>query len=107
MAETKRKVRSDRNHVIYSVRIGDMEYIGVTVMRERSVNKSLAWRWRKHQNRAYGEDKGWKLCEAIRKYGPESFVVEAVQVVRGKSAAHKIERDIIRNRNPILNTDKR
>ena len=103
----KRKTRSDRNHLIYSLSVEGKEYIGVTVVRERSAKKSLAWRWRKHVNRALTEGKKWKLCVAIRKHGPEAFDVEIVQIVRGKSEAHKIERELIRERNPKLNTDVR
>lgn len=107
MIERKRKTRSDRNHVIYSLTIGKREYIGVTVVNNRSPSKSLNRRWQKHVQRAYAEVKGWKLCEAIRKHGPEKFTVEIVQIVRGKSAAHEIERELIRIRKPKLNTDIR
>lgn len=103
----KRKTRSDRNHVIYSLAIGKREYIGVTVVNDRSPTKSLKRRWQKHVQRAYAEAKGWKLSLAIVKYGPEAFNVEVVQVVRGKAEAHKIERELIRIRKPKLNTDVR
>lgn len=103
----KRKKRSDRNHIVYSLAIGKREYIGVTVVNDRSPSKSLNRRWQKHVQRAYAEEKGWKLCEAIRRHGPEKFIVEVVQVVRGKAEAHKIERELIRLRNPKLNTDVR
>jgi hypothetical protein len=103
----KRKPRADRNHLIYSLTVNGEQYIGVTVLADRSINKSLAARWRKHKSRAKVEDKKWGLCEAIRKYGHEAFTVEAVQVVRGKAAAHKIERQLIRTLNPSLNTDIR
>lgn len=103
----KRKTRSDRNHIIYSVAIGAREYIGVTVVNDRSPSKSLKRRWQKHVQRALAEDKGWKLSAAIRKYGPDAFTVEVVQIVRGKSEAHKVERDLIRIRKPKLNTDVR
>lgn len=105
--KARRKRRTDRNHIIYSIAIGKREYIGVTYVEDRSPTKSLARRWRKHVQRAYAEDKSWKLCEAIRKYGPDAFTVEVVQVVRGKAAAHEIERDLIRVRKPKLNTDVR
>ena len=107
MIEKKRKTRTDRNHIIYSLAIGKREYIGVTVVNNRSPSKSLNRRWQKHVQRAYAENKGWKLCEAIRKYGPDAFTVEVVQVVRGKAAAHNVERDLIRVRKPKLNTDVR
>lgn len=107
MIQRQRKTRSDRNHVIYSVTIGKREYIGVTVVVGRSPSKSLHRRWQKHVQRAYAEDKGWKLCAAIRKHGPEKFTVEIVQVIRGKSEAHRIERELIKVRKPKLNTDVR
>lgn len=107
MIDSKRKTRSDRNHIIYSVAIGAREYIGVTVVSNRSPSKSLKRRWQKHVQRAFAEDKGWKLSVAIRKYGAEAFTVEVVQIVRGKSEAHKVERELIRVRRPKLNTDIR
>lgn len=103
----KRKRRIDRNHIVYSIAIGKREYIGVTVVNNGSVSKSLKRRWQKHVQRALAEDKGWKLSLAIRKYGSEAFTVEVVQIVRGKSNAHNVERDLIRVRKPKLNTDIR
>lgn len=107
MIQKQRKTRSDRNHIIYSLAIGKREYIGVTVVNDRSPSKSLKRRWQKHVQRALAEDKGWKLSTAIRKYGPDAFTVEVVQIVRGKSNAHNVERDLIRVRKPKLNTDVR
>lgn len=103
----KRKRRCDVNHIIYSLAIGKREYIGVTVVNDRNPAKSLHRRWQKHVQRAYAENKGWKLSTAIVKYGPDAFSVEIVQIVRGKSNAHAIERDLIRVRKPKLNTDVR
>lgn len=107
VVKTPRKRRTDRNHIVYSLTIGKREYIGVTYVENRSPTKSLERRFRKHVQRAYAENKGWKLCEAIRKYGPDAFELEVIQVVRGKAAAHEIERDLIRIRKPKLNTDVR
>lgn len=103
----KRKSRSDRKHVIYSLSVNGLEYIGVTYVERSAVNKSVIRRWNKHVNRAMTEGKDWKLCAAIRKYGPEAFEVCYYEVVRGKSAAHIRERELIRELNPKLNTDKR
>jgi len=102
-----RKKRSDRNHAIYSLTIGTREYIGVTVVNDGSAVKSVRRRWQKHVQRALAEDKGWKLSTAIRRHGPEKFVVEVVQIVRGKAEAHSVERELIRTRKPKLNTDVR
>lgn len=84
-----------------------MVYIGVTYVEDRSPVKSLRRRWQKHVRRALTENRDWKLCKAIRDYGPEAFDVSIVRIVRGKEAAHEIERDLIRTRKPCLNTDVR
>ena len=104
---TKRKRRSDRNHIIYSLTIKGQEYIGVTHVENGKVNKSLDRRWRKHVGRAMTEGKLWKLCVAIRKHGPDNFTVGVLEIVRGKSAAHIRERELIRERKPKLNSDVR
>lgn len=108
MIEKKpRKKRSDRLHLVYRLQVKSLVYIGVTHVDKRDVAKSLRRRWLKHVQRAYAENKSWKLCSAIRKYGAEKFRVEVVEVVRGKSAAHEIERVLIRKMKPKLNTDVR
>lgn len=103
----KRKSRSDRKHVIYSVSVNGLEYIGVTYVEKSSVNKSIWRRWRKHINRALTENKDWALCNAIRQYGPDAFEVCYYDVVRGKAEAHIRERELIRELKPKLNTDIR
>lgn len=107
MIKTKRKARSDRKHIIYSLSVNGREYIGVTFVDKGRINASLTRRWNKHVQRALAEDKGWKLCEAIRKHGADKFTVSVIEVVRGKSAAHVRERELIRERKPKLNTDVR
>jgi hypothetical protein len=97
---TKRKKRSDRNHIIYSLTVKGQEYIGVTHVENGKVNKSLDRRWRKHVGRAMTECKMWKLCVA-------NFTVGVLEIVRGKSAAHIRERELIRERKPKLNSDIR
>ena len=104
---TKRKARSDRNHIIYSLTVNGQEYIGVTHVDKGKVNKSLDRRWRKHVGRAMTEGKMWKLCVAIRKHGPDKFHVGVLEIVRGKTAAHNRERELIRDRKPKLNSDVR
>jgi len=103
----KRKKRSDRNHIVYKLQVKNLVYIGVTFVEQSSPKKSLARRWRKHVQRALTEDRSWRLCDAIRKYGPDAFVVEVIEVVRGKVAAHQVERALIRELKPKLNTDVR
>jgi hypothetical protein len=82
-------------------------YIGVTYVESANAKKSLARRWKKHVQRALAERHNWKLCQAIRKHGADSFVVEVIEVVRGKVAAHTRERELIRQLKPKLNTDVR
>lgn len=104
----KRKTRrTDRNHVIYRLTVKGKTYIGLTVVENGNALKSAKRRFQKHVSRAKREDKGWKLCEMIRKHGAEAFLVEVVAVVRGKVAAHDFERDLIRTERPKLNTDIR
>jgi hypothetical protein len=107
MSMMKRKSRTDRNHIVYSLAIGKLEYIGVTYVQERSPTKSLKRRFRKHVSRALTEGRDWTLCKAIRKYGAEAFDVQVLEVIRGKPAAHVRERELIRDRKPKLNTDIR
>ena len=102
-----RKKRTDRNHIIYEIRRATSLYIGVTYVENQSPKKSLDRRWRKHVSRALREEKAWRLCEAIRKHGAEAFKVTIVAIVRGKTAAHEYERDLIRTKKPSRNTDKR
>ena len=103
----KRKSRSDRKHVIYSLSVNGQEYIGVTYVDRSAVNKSVIRRWQKHVRRALTEGKDWALCRAIRKYGPEAFEVCYYEVVSGKAEAHLRERELIRELAPKLNTDVR
>jgi hypothetical protein len=107
MIKAKRKPRSDRKHLIYSLAINGREYIGVTFVDKGRINASLTRRWQKHVRRALTEGKDWKLCVAIRKYGPDNFNVSVLEVVRGKTAAHLRERELIKERKPKLNTDVR
>ena len=103
----RKKRRSDCNHLVYRLSVCNLEYIGVTVVSNRSPKRSLRVRWQKHVRRALTEDRTWRLCQAIRKYGSDAFKVEILEVVRGKAAAHNLERVLIRQYNPKLNTDVR
>ena len=103
----KRKSRSDRKHVIYSLYVNGQEYIGVTYVDQGRVGPSVIRRWQKHVRRALTENKDWSLCKAIRKHGPDAFEVTYYEVVRGKAEAHLRERELIRELSPSLNTDVR
>lgn len=106
---TKRKKRSDRNHVIYCItnNITGEQYVGLTALSYKgNVKRTLIRRMQKHYQRAMTEDKGWALCVSLREYGAENFVFHVVQVVRGKAEAHVRETELINTYQPALNTFK-
>ena len=102
-----RKKRVDRTHIVYRIYSGRDFYIGVTAKTESTVLKSVRVRMNKHLYRSRSEDRSWALYEALRERGPESFVYEIVAIVRGKTPAHQLERALIRELRPTLNTDIR
>ena len=102
-----RKKRVDRTHIIYMIESGSDFYIGVTAKTESTVKKSVMTRCRKHFYRMRSEDKSWMLYETMRERGVSAFTVRVLAVVRGKTAAHNLERDLIRKMKPNLNTDVR
>ncbi len=105
---TTRKKRSDRNHIIYELRVNGLNYIGVTAKTESTINKSVLARAAKHFYRAKTETKNWLLCKELRKLADKSEIEVLVhEVVRGKAAAHKREVELRRLINPALNTDIR
>ena len=98
-----RKKRSDRRHIVYmlqNVATGDF-YIGIT---QGFRKQDLKIRVQKHIRRALTEHKSWTLCDAIRSYGAESFVAQELAIVRGKVNAHNLERQLIGECLPTLNT---
>jgi tRNA(Ser,Leu) C12 N-acetylase TAN1 len=102
----KRKRRSDRNHIAYRLTAPNgLVYVGITHV-EGTPLKSLNRRWLKHVNRAKNDGKDWALCCAIREFGSEAFRVEIIERIRGKTAAHAREVELIAELQPQLNTAK-
>ncbi len=105
---TIRKKRTDRNHIIYELRVNGLNYIGVTAKTESTINKSVLARAAKHFYRAKTETKNWLLCQELRKLADKSEIeVYVHEVVRGKAEAHKREVELRRMIRPALNTDTR
>jgi len=103
-----RAKRTDRNHIIYELRVATGNYIGVTAKTETTINKSVRARAAKHFYRAKTELKDWALCRALRQLTDKSEIEILVhEIVRGKAAAHRREVEIRRELRPTLNTDTR
>jgi hypothetical protein len=103
-----KKKRSDRNHIIYELRVAAGNYIGVTAKTESTVLKSVKARAAKHYYRAKTEAKDWLLCSALRELTSKDDIEIVVhEIVRGKAAAHSREVEIRRALRPTLNTDTR
>lgn len=102
-----RKKRADRTHIVYRIESGSDFYIGVTAKTAGTVLKSLRIRMNKHLYRSRSEEKSWRLYEALRERGTSAFRYSIVAVVRGKREAHVMERGLIRELRPTLNTDIR
>jgi len=93
---------------VYQIAVDSKMYIGVTAKTQSTVDKSVRSRIAKHFYRAQTEGLNWLLCKALRKLDcKEDIEYTVLAVVRGKSAAHEYERDLIHKLNPALNSDKR
>lgn len=110
MLKKQRKRRSDRKHAIYLLEntVTGEQYIGITaVSYNGNAMRTVNRRFLKHKQRANKENKGWRLSDSIRKYGSKAFDVIVLEVIRGKSLAHKIETLLINEVQPQLNTFKK
>jgi hypothetical protein len=104
----KRKGRSDRTHIIYELNIKDSTYIGITFLREKSVRKSMHKRIGQHWYNAHTRGYSWRLSKAlIGLDSVEDVGYRVLAKVRGKDAAHLMERQLIAELAPDLNTDTR
>lgn len=105
--KTARKRRNDRNHLIYRLTdtLTGEKYIGLTVCKGRAYWKSLATRWQKHVYHACVENRPHLLQQRIRAHGETAFEYEILYIVRGKPAAHELERSLIRKHAPALNVE--
>ena len=104
-----RKKRTDRTHIVYEILVNDERYIGVTARTASTVRKSLWDRMSKHWYRRNEAGKNhWRLYQVLQTLDERSeAVIRELAVIRGKSAAHTYERELIRNMKPTLNTDVR
>lgn len=104
-----RKKRTDRTHIVYEILVGDERYIGVTAKTAGTVRKSLWDRMSKHWYRRKEQGKNhWRLYTVLGMLDDRAeAVIRELAVIRGKTAAHEHERELIRAHKPALNTDTR
>jgi hypothetical protein len=101
-----RKKRVDRNHVIYKITTSTNDnYIGLTVVSSgRAFLNSVKQRVQRHFSAAKMNNKDWTFSAFIRNNPDVQYTYEVVEVVRGRAAAHKRERELINSLKPSLNT---
>ncbi len=96
-----------RNHIIYQITVAGQAYIGITY-KDKTVLHSLQRRAHKHYYRATVEQRDWLLCQALRTLDSKLDIdIRPLEIVRGKEAAHKRERELIAEMKPVLNSDRR
>ena len=102
-----RKVRNDRNHIIYMLQNNHTgsTYIGVSAMIGQAKKKTLDERFRRHLSRATHEGKDWELHKALRRFpNRDDWHKVILEVVRGRKNAHQRERVLIAEFAADLNT---
>jgi hypothetical protein len=98
----------NRNHIIYELRVNGQNYIGVTAKTQATTLKSIQARVSKHWYRSQTEGLNWLLCRALRSIATREQIEVCVhEMVQGKAEAHRRERALIRELQPILNSDRR
>ena len=102
-----RKLRSDRNYVIYRLTcvITGRQYVGVVVAQGRAYQRSVKNRFKAHTRNAMEYGHQTVIADAIRHAGAKAFRREVVAVVRGKQNAHDFERALIKRLAPALNME--
>lgn len=106
-----RKRRKDRYHLVYQLTAPTGEkYIGVTFIRGdsrsmRARNKSVDARFGSHVRNALSYEHKTLLAEAIRDLGPDAFLKDVLEVVKGKQEVHNLERSLIAEIQPELNME--
>jgi len=106
MMKKRRTPRKDSNYVIYMMedQFGET-YVGLTRKGSSTVNRAICERWRKHVSRARHEDKVWTLYEYLRTGAVEhDWTYTVLAVVRGRAEAYALERQLVKESNPTLNT---
>ena len=81
-------------HTVYKItntKNGKM-YIGYT-------GQTIEQRWRRHCRDAFSGKYDYKFVRAIKKYGPESFIIETLEVVESKEMGLARERELIKEYN--------
>ena len=82
-------------------------YIGVTVLKPGGKWRTMRQRWSSHVYKAVRLQEEWGLPNAIRTYGEESFYMEILDIIRGKSDAFAVEAELINSLKTELNTRKK
>jgi hypothetical protein len=102
-----RKRRNDRNQVIYLLTCAHTgeRYVGLTVARGRAYKRSMNTRFDAHIRNATVYNKDTLLYRAMRTWGHESFNMEVIEVIRGKTDAHRRELEIARDLGVELNME--
>ena len=73
-------------------------YIGITRAKGRAFQKTAKDRLKLHFCQAKEENRNGLLQQRIEEYGPKSFIVKVLEVVRGRKAGTAKEKVLIKER---------